>query len=217
MRALVLSALVAAVMSSFSTDARAVSFITDDLGNLLGASNVNVGGNLFDVTFEEGTCVEHFGGCDSASDFTFQTEADALAASDALLEQVFLDAPAAPGNFDSDPSLLHGCTLSFACGAYTPYAVTTYGMSDFVLVAMAANFAEESHDTSVDADHGIYHPVNDPYAWALWTPISISRLAVSAASAAPTVMPLPAAGWLLASVLGVLFIAGRRRRRLGTA
>ena len=58
-------------------------------GQLMGASNVLVGGNSYDVQFIEGTCIDLYNGCDEASDFTFQTEAAAILASQALHEQVF--------------------------------------------------------------------------------------------------------------------------------
>jgi hypothetical protein len=70
-------------------------------GQLMGASGVNVDGNLYDVQFLDGTCIGLYNGCDEISDFTFQTEASALLASQALLDQVFLDSP--EGMFDSNP------------------------------------------------------------------------------------------------------------------
>jgi hypothetical protein len=49
-------------------------------GQLIGASNVDVGGGLYDVVFTDGTCIALFSGCDSNSDFAFTTEAAGLAA-----------------------------------------------------------------------------------------------------------------------------------------
>ena len=76
-------------------------------GQLMGASDVLVDGNLYDVQFLDGTCIGLYNGCDEISDFTFQTLTSASLASQALLERVFLDGPA--GTFDSSPSLTHGC------------------------------------------------------------------------------------------------------------
>ena len=81
--------------------------LIDSGGQLTGALNVEVNGTLFDVTVQDGTCIGLFAGCDELEDFTFRSEADALAASKALLDQVVRDGPG--GLFDSDPSLNSGC------------------------------------------------------------------------------------------------------------
>ncbi len=106
-------------------------------GQLMGASDVLVGGNLYDVQFLGGTCIDLFNGCDDVSDFTFQTEASALLASQALLDQVFLDGLL--GSFDSDPHLTNGCGPGGAhCYAITPmiYPAT---MPPIVLLTSAFN------------------------------------------------------------------------------
>ena len=90
-------------------------------GQLMGASSVLVDGALYDVQFVDGTCIDLYNGCDDTSDFTFQTEASAALASQALLDQVFIDGPA--GDFDSDPYLSFSCGFASAtvdfCDAYT--------------------------------------------------------------------------------------------------
>ena len=93
-------------------------------GQLMGASNVLVDGNLYDVQFLDGTCIDLYNGCDQTQDFTFQTSASALLASQALLDQVFLDGP--EGLFDSNPSLTNACSghvevPDAACFSMTPY------------------------------------------------------------------------------------------------
>src|SRR5688572_27474840 len=67
-------------------------------GELTGALEVDVGGTLYNVAFVEGTCVDLFSGCDEVSDFTFTSLGGATQASQALLDQVFLDVT--EGNFD---------------------------------------------------------------------------------------------------------------------
>jgi hypothetical protein len=89
-------------------------------GQLLGASDVDLDGMLYDVEFLDGTCVGLFSGCDEASDFTFQTADDAFAASQALLDQVFVDG--ASGLFGSTPDLTVGCVYPSYCEVITPYA-----------------------------------------------------------------------------------------------
>ena len=88
---------------------------------LVGANGVNVGGTLYDVEFRNApgdSCIGLFTGCDQPTDFVFQTESLARAASQALLDQVFTDS--ALGNFDSEPALTQGCTNSSLCAAATP-------------------------------------------------------------------------------------------------
>ena len=46
-------------------------------GTLVGASNVDVDGQLFDVEFVDGRCIDLFDGCDDASDFDFDNESAA--------------------------------------------------------------------------------------------------------------------------------------------
>jgi len=94
-------------------------------GQLMGASGVMLENSAYDVEFHDGTCFGLFDLCNDTSDFLFDTQADATLASQALLDQVFLDSGI--GNFDSDPDLTNGCNrttgeLSFNyCVVYTPY------------------------------------------------------------------------------------------------
>ena len=74
-------------------------------GQLMGASGVDVGGTLYNVEFLDGTCIDLYSGCDENTDFTIDSEASALLASQALLDQVFLDV--SEGSFDSLPGLEH--------------------------------------------------------------------------------------------------------------
>jgi hypothetical protein len=45
-------------------------------GQLHGASDVLVDGNLYDVQFLDGNCIHLYNGCDDVSGFTFQTGVD---------------------------------------------------------------------------------------------------------------------------------------------
>jgi hypothetical protein len=88
----------------------------DANGILTGAAQVSVGGALYDVRFVDGTCTAVFGACDAAH-FAFTTEATALSASQALLDQVLI------GEFDSAPRLIYGCPGSPFCYVQTPFEV----------------------------------------------------------------------------------------------
>jgi len=66
---------------------------------------VAAGGPLYNVEFLDGTCIDLYSGCDEVSDFTFQSFGAAQLASQALLDQVFIDG--VDGLFDSDPTLIN--------------------------------------------------------------------------------------------------------------
>ena len=53
--------------------------------------------------------------------FDFTDQADATAAAQALLDQVFLDGPA--GSFDSNPEMTLGCSHLVSCNIIIPYAL----------------------------------------------------------------------------------------------
>ncbi len=89
-------------------------------GQLMGASDVDVGGTLYDVSFQDGTCSALFSGCDGPSDFVFNTQAMATSAVQALLGQVLLDTGA--GDFDTVPGLTSGCSADGLCNIIVPYA-----------------------------------------------------------------------------------------------
>jgi hypothetical protein len=104
-----------------ATGSTAATLNIDVNGKLVGASGVNVGGTLYSVQFMEGTCISLFSGCDSTTDFTFQTQADAVGAVQSLLDQVFIDGLF--GNFDSVPARTFGCVDLRVCSALTPFGV----------------------------------------------------------------------------------------------
>jgi hypothetical protein len=139
-------------------------------GQLVGASDVDVDGSLYDVAFVEGSCIAVFSGCDELSDFTFQTEAAALLASQALMDQVFLDGGL--GNFDTDPLLTFGCGLpAVSCAALTPFEFPVSAAS--FDVAGADNWASEFFDNASVLSMG--NSSFDTTAWApgvyaVWTP-----------------------------------------------
>jgi hypothetical protein len=112
---------------------------------LVGAANVNVCGILYDVEFVEGTCIGVFSGCDSPDDFAFTDLTTVNVASQALLDQVFLDGVA--GNFDTDPTSTFGCTNATVGSAQTPYLLVDI---DTVSVGIALNHTAEASDVVGD-------------------------------------------------------------------
>lgn len=165
------------------------------IGVLVGARDVTVNGVLYDVRFMDGSCVSLFSGCDSPSDFAFTTGTDALAASRALLDQVFLDG--FQGTFDSDPGLTRGCESAFqigACSIFTPF-------DTLVNNALADNSAVESFDgvraafTLPGEDLTRYGTV----VYAVWAPVMA--------------VPEPSAGLMMVIGAMVLIGLGGIRRR----
>jgi hypothetical protein len=169
----------------------------DGTGKLTGATGVDIGGTLYDVEFLDGTCIALFSGCDAPGDFTFNHEAGALAASTALLTQVFLDVLA--GNFDTNPGLTRGCTpgFPFQCIAITPWA----GLAIFIPTVIAANLRLESEDTTditVLLTPFFDSTGDSSTTWAIWS---------------PAVQPTPAPGTIAILGAGLLALILTRRRR----
>jgi hypothetical protein len=135
-------------------------------GQLVGASGVDVGGTLYDVEFRKGSCIDLYDGCDSPSDFTFTSALEAEAASQALLDQVFIDVEA--GDFDSVPSLTTRCQNIDRCNVFTPFAAN----ADFVVANAAANFRQgSSSDTTFQESFPATNDgsQNDTSVGAIWS------------------------------------------------
>jgi hypothetical protein len=83
--------------------------------NLIGVQGLDVNGTLYDVTFQSGPCDEIYLACGAPGGHVpvFNTEADATAAAQALLDDVFLNI--AQGNFDTEPWLTAGCQDDSQC------------------------------------------------------------------------------------------------------
>lgn len=102
---------------SFSALAAPVLFVNDE-GILTGAKNVQVGNDLYSVAFASGACVSVFSGClPFSDDFIFRSRSAATTASQALLDQVFVDGP--DGRFDNFPGRIIGCPFEW-CSVITP-------------------------------------------------------------------------------------------------
>jgi hypothetical protein len=145
-------------------------------GQLFSASNVDVGGTLYDVEFVDGTCVDLFNGCDESSDFTFTDGTSAQLASQSLLDQVFLDGP--DGTFASNPELTVGCAGEFShCVSVTPYSnplpdrFDGYGaVQGWTAVPLLTTFNPTTWVAGITVDSGVPDPT---FTWtfARWTPI----------------------------------------------
>lgn len=171
--------------------ARAATLIVSD-GELTGATGVIVEGASYDVTFAEGSCNSLFNGCTS---FTFNTLSSAVAASQSLLDQVFLDGP--HGNFDSLPDLTFGVDGGARRGdIFTPYGLTPTGNG--ALIGVARN---GSTDLTLDGIESVSaDTLSNPLSvYAVWSP-SVSPI------------PEPEIYAMLGLGLGMMGWVGRRKK-----
>lgn len=182
---LLLASLVAASTASAKTEL----LVEDDI--LIGATGVVVAGKNYDVAFVDNSCINLFNNCDSNSDFLFNTEASAKAASQALLDSVFV------GIYDTAPNKTKACVF-LSCNIVTPYLL--YGIDNsYVQTYAARNFDSSGFDNVLklgmprSLDTG-----NTPLlVYAVWSPSAV---------------PEPASYAMLTIGLGLLGCIGRRKR-----
>lgn len=174
--------------------------LLDNDGVLTGAKNVEIAGNHYDVKFAVGSCNSLFNNCDPSA-FTFNTEATARQAAQALLDQVFIDGQA--GQFDSVTTSILGCTHQVACIPYIPFAIWSLDASQFVSMDVF-NFSAGRGTDFVDIeplpkwlDTARFDYVN----FALFTP------------AAPASSEVPEPGSMALFTLAMAGLAFARRRK----
>lgn len=167
-------------------------------GQLVGATGVDVGGLLYDVSFVDGTCIAVLNGCDTMDDASFGTQAEAELASQALLDQVLIDAGS--GAFDSTPALTNGCTDAQTCSILS---VSYVHVAHHIAVGIAHNHAPGGSADGVEGK-ALGLPIDTSLlpdgVFAVWTP-----------QGAPA--PGAPALWTVVAVLA----AGLRAIRVGSA
>ena len=185
------------VWATLGTTAHAAPVLQVVNGTLMGADDVLVQGQLYDVRFVEGTCAEVFGACQTER-FEFQSVESANAASHALISTVFIDGPA--GKFDTGNSSTYGCNDTFGvpfCEVWTPFDI--FGDLTWNMAAVNGfnRFRNQVYDVPVGYSYdtlGIKTAV-----WARWTSVPDDRAEV----------PEPASLWLVGAALCGLVL--RRR------
>ena len=191
--------------------------LTVENGQLVGATGVVVGDDIFDIEITNQTCVEVYDGCNEASDFVFFDLEVARSAGRALFDQVLIDGPL--GAFDSQPNSVNGCDFIASCILQTPWANPT--LSGFALGFFGA-INSRSIETVGQNDIVTFGGGPNSFiaetdsitrAIVVWTPVSSGTVEPPVQ---PSAVPLPGAGALL--IMGLLGGFGanivRQRRRL---
>lgn len=155
-------------------------------GKLIGADRVDVGGELLDVRFIDGTCadISNASVCrlSPAAPHQFYFEENlqgALLAGQALLDTVLIDSAA--GDFDTTPENIFGCpSVQRACFVMTPWLVEPYSIFNYAnfQVVAAGNFVSESDDRLAQQKASSYWNTatddNGTVVYAVWTPSALA-------------------------------------------
>ena len=177
-----------------------MGLVLDIRGGILhGAKEIDViEGQLYDVSFQDGTCIELYGSCDEQSDLPFDFLFDgtlAFAANLALIEQVFIDTPL--GAFDSIPSLTNGCFSVGGCQISTPLQLTS---PNGIGVGWVFNRNNINGDIATgsggglrDFDTRIQDTRNDSHVYAVW---NVSNIDPSTPVSEPSMLALIGIGLL---------------------
>ena len=152
-------------------------------GVLIGVSGFQFEGQTYDITFQDGTCVDLFSGCDSESDFPFPSESEA---SDFSLQLSSLLNINLGTNFDR----VMGCDTTNCSIAVPTTLITISGGDPTVEVVgpiVANGFIVPVFSSAFGINQILSSPISDPFTYAR----------VSA-------VPLPATVWLFLSGVGAL-------------
>lgn len=173
-------------------------------GELVGATDLQAGDAIVDVSFVDGSCAEVFDGCDELSDFQQFENEFARSILEAIRDDVIVDGAA--GAFDSNALLTRGCergvrNLDFGCGFALPLVRTGNIGSDFIPGAVLGNLSAGTSGIDKRISFGSVFQGNTTQA--VWVVVSNIRTDVAA-------VPLPASLPMIAVALFAIGAIGRR-------
>lgn len=164
-------------------------------GQLMGADDVLVGASYYDVYFDDRSADQIFTISSSGINSTFKTVAEAVLASQALLDQVFID------EYDSDPTLTYGISSGVS---YATIHTVFESHRAFVKTQTIRNYPIGGTDFVVGSNY--WEPASNSftvwssYVYAVWTPTS-------------GLSPVPEPATMILFGFGLLGLAGVSRRK----
>ena len=178
-------------------------------GQLMGATGVEVNGASYDVAFLDGSCNSLYNGC---TGLPFTTGSEALAASQALRDQVMIPQGISANNHYLINGIGPLAGPLWGAGILTPAAESwgslaalgTGGSGNWLPGNSAGPYDAYTADTSSPTSPLGGFPDTDE-VFAVWTPAAVSAV------------PLPAAAWLFISAIAGLAGAKRMSRSKGSA
>ena len=172
---------------------------------LVGATGIEINGEVYQVQFADSSCILLFNNCDETTDFFFPDAQSGLEANLALLEQVLLDLPS--GLFDSEPELTRGCYSHIQCSIVTPIGSVAPQLEMFPAVFLInkkdqrSDIHTGSGSTFRASDFGLRNSSADTLTYAIWSRDGGANVSV----------PVPASLFLFSSaVIAVLVVKDRR-------
>jgi hypothetical protein len=210
LKTVVSSTVITAALACFSTPLSAAVTLNVENSLLIGASGVNVSGVEYNVEFLDGSYNQALG----TTPITFTSADSALVASQALLDQVFVNSDLY-GNFDDILSgstyfFTRGCTSFLVCSAMTPFGFhqTEDTLSYGVNVAVARNRYYSPDGGTYLSDDIVYMtgPIDvdslgpGSFIWARWSLRPVAEI------------PEPSTYAMLGiGLLGVIWMRHRRK------
>ena len=182
-------------------------------GILHGATGITVGSNMYDISFQEGTCIGLFGNCDEISDFLFDDVDSVVEANEELLSQVFVDG--AEGMFDTVPSLTFGCERAGnQCGVQTPLGTQPPNLQGGSLgtfaVSVVFNHFVENFDNPNGLGQGVRAATSvSPFDRLVTTDTVFGVWSLSSTDPDPNPVPTPASIYLFLIGFAALFFRHR--------
>ena len=180
-----------------STSANAATVYEMNNGQLIGITEVDVNGVLYDVSFQSGSFDSIYG---DPANLTFTNSADAYAASGVLLSMLGENIVGSDGaiyDFERSTTLVNGCGNFIYCHLFT-----TYGLATDISGVERATHANAINFYDAVSDMNVYGSIDRTASTPFW-----ATYAVWAESAT-----VPEASSLVLLGIGLLGIGFSRRR-----